>query len=389
MAARNHNRCCEITAPTSCGGTDNNMKRLRNKLARIDAHTLEVLNGAGLAFVLRGLGAGLAFALNVAIGRLLGAEGTGLYFLALSVTSIAAVIARLGLDNSLLRFIAAGAAQKDWGQVKGVFAIGMKLAGVVSLALSLVCLAIAPWLAESVFREPELARPLRWMSLGIFTFSMMTLLSEALKGLKRIPNSMLVSGVLYPLGALILIWPLASLMGPAGASLAYVLGTALAAGLGMLYWQRATQDEDAPAKSFSRETLWASSRPLWMTMIVNRAILPWLPLFLLGIWGTTAEVGVFGAATRIVMLVSFLLVAVNTAMAPKVAELYALGDTHSIRLIVKKFSLAITLASSPLFILLIVQGDFVMGLFGDAFTNGGEVLAILAWGQAVTICSIL
>ena len=197
------------------------MKRLRNKLACMDVHTLEVLNGAGLAFVLRGLGAGFAFALNVVIGRLLGAEGAGLYFLALAVTSIGAVVARLGLDNTLLRFVAAGAAQKDWGQVKGVFALGMKLAGAASLALSLVCLAIAPWLSETVFREPELASPLRWMSLGIFTFSMMTLLSEALKGLKRIRNSMLVSGVLYPLGALILVWPLIILMGPAGAGLAY------------------------------------------------------------------------------------------------------------------------------------------------------------------------
>jgi O-antigen/teichoic acid export membrane protein len=121
-----------------------------------------------------------------------------------------------------------------------------------------------------------------------------------------------------------------------------------------------------------------------MTMIINRAILPWLPLFLLGIWGTTEEAGIFGAATRIVMLVSFFLVAVNTIMAPKVAELYAHGDIHLIRHVVRKFSFLITIASSPLFILLIVKGDFVMGLFGQAFTDGGDVLAILAFGHAVT-----
>lgn len=346
-------------------------------------HMTEVLRGAGLAFVLRGLGAGLAFALNVVIGRMLGAEGAGLYFLALSVVSIGAVITKLGLDNTLLRFIAAGASTGDWNRVMGVFGMGLRLAAAASLMGAGIVCATAPLLAVYIFGEPALTAPLLAISLGIFTFAMMMLLSECLKGLKRIRNAMLVSGVLYPLIALALIWPLVTLFGPTGAALAYVLGTGGAAAIGWGLWRANTRGHPAPAPHFDRATLWQSARPLWVMELINRAVLPWAPLFLLGIWGTAADAGVFGAALRVSMLVTFFLVAVNTVIAPKFAELYAKGEIEMIGRLARQFALLITLAASPLFLVLVFAGDWVMGLFGPEFTRGGTALAILALGQAV------
>jgi len=346
-------------------------------------HMTEVLRGAGLAFLLRGVGAGLAFLLNVVIGRMLGAEGAGLYFLALSVVSIGAVITKLGLDNTLLRFVASGASTGDWNRVTGVFRLGTRLAGGASLTGGVAVFAAAPLMARHIFGEPALSGPLRAISLGIFTFAMMMLLAECLKGLKRIRNSMLVSGVLYPVIALALIWPLVTLFGPTGAALAYVLGTGGAAAIGWWMWRANTRAHAAPKPAFDRATLWQSARPLWAMEIINRAILPWAPLFLLGIWGTPADAGVFGAATRVSMLVTFFLVAVNTVIAPKFAELHATGEIAMIGRLARRFALMITLAASPLFLVLIFAGDWVMGLFGPDFVRGGTALAILALGQAV------
>jgi len=347
------------------------------------SHMAEVLRGAGLAFVLRGVGAGLAFLLNVVIGRMLGAEGAGLYFLALSVVSIGAVITKLGLDKTLLRFVAAGASTADWNRVVGVFRTGTRLAAASSLTGAVVVFVAAPLMAEHFFGQPPLGGPLRAISLGIFTFALMMLLSECLKGLKRIRDSMLVSGVLYPLIALAVIWPLATLFGPTGAALAYVLGTGGAAAVGYALWRATMRGHPAPDPNFDRATLWHSARALWVMDLINRAVLPWAPLFLLGLWGTAADSGVFGAATRVSMLVTFFLVAVNTVIAPKFAELYARGEIEMIGRLARRFALLITLAASPLFLILIFAGDWVMGLFGPDFVRGGAALAILALGQAV------
>ena len=117
--------------------------------------------------------------------------------------------------------------------------------------------------------------------------------------------------------------------------------------------------------------------------IINRGILPWAPLFLLGIWGTAEEAGIFGAATRVAMLVTFFLTAVNTVIAPKFAELHSKGEIETLGRLARRFALLITLAASPLFLLLIFAGDWVMGMFGPEFVRGGTALAILAVGQAV------
>lgn len=355
---------------------------MKQRFGKLDIHAREVIRGAGLAFLLRGLGAGLAFLLNVAIGRLLGAEGAGLYFLALTVTTIMAVIARLGLDNTLLRFIAAGSATGDWGQVKGVFAAGMRYAALSGLVLSLLVLATAPLIASRVFSVPELTMPLRVMSIAVFTMAMLMLLAESLKGLKRIRDSMLVSGAIYPAVALAMIYPLATTLGPTGAALSYVIGTMAATLFGALTWHLLTRNQ--PSRTpIDQGVLWASARPMWSMAIINQAVLPWAPLFMLGIWGTVEDSGIFGAATRVATLVSFILVAVNTVIAPKFAELHSRGDLVAIGKLARRFALLVTLAASPVLLLLIFAGDQVMSLFGPDFVQGGTALAILAIGQAV------
>jgi O-antigen/teichoic acid export membrane protein len=356
---------------------------VKSILSRIDPHSREVMNGAALAFILRGFGAALAFALNVVIGRLLGADAAGLYFLALSVVTIGAVVAKLGLDNTLLRFIASGASKGDWGSVLGVFRMGMRLAAVSSLAAVTAVFALAPWMADYLFDNPRMTPTLRVMSFGIFSFAVMTLLAESLKGLKRIRNSMLVSGVLYPGTALMVIWPLVSEFGASGAAMAYVLGTTTAAVVGWAMWRSNVAGVAASSTGFEREKLWSSARPLWTMSIINRGILPWAPLFLLGIWGTVEEAGIFGAATRVAMLVTFFLTAVNTVIAPKFAELYSKGEIDVLGRLARRSALLITAAASPLFVLLIFAGDWVMGLFGPDFVRGGTALAILAVGQAI------
>ena len=358
-------------------------QRILSRIATLNPHLQEVLPRVALAFILRIMGAGLAFGLNVAIGRLLGAEGTGLYFLALSVVMIGAVVTKLGLDNTLLRFIASAASQNDANALKGVFNLGMLFAGLVSFAATLGVFAFAPWIATYIFRTPELSDTLRVMSLGLFTFSMMTLLAECLKGLKRVRNSMLVSGVLFPLVALSVLWPLTSMFGTLGAAMAYTFGTAVSALVGALMWRRNSRQFVATAPNFDRQTLWQSSRPLWVMSIINRGFLPWAPLFLLGIWGSTEDAGVFGAATRIAMLITFFLTAVNTVIAPKFAELHAKGDIEMLGHLARRFALLTTVAASPLLLLLILAGDWVMSMFGPEFTRGGTALAILAVGQAV------
>jgi hypothetical protein len=64
------------------------------------------------------------------------------------------------LDNTLIRFIAANASVGDWKSVKCVYEKGMFLALAVSTISAAGMLLLVPWLAEEVFKKPELTEPM-------------------------------------------------------------------------------------------------------------------------------------------------------------------------------------------------------------------------------------
>lgn len=355
------------------------------KVLRADPHMQEVARGTFIAFVLKIIGSGLAFGFNVAIARLLGADGAGIYFLALAVTTISSVIGRVGLDNALLRFVATQATHRRWDDVLGVYALGLRLAIVVSGLVTVVIFLASPWMAVALFDKPELTEPLRWMSISILPFALLNLQAESLKGLKRIRAAMLVQGVGVPLLSLSLMYPLIQVAGVTGLALAYVASTALIALLGGWAWYSATKQYDNGNKTFPLKKLWASSRPLFVVSLMNNGIRAWLPLLILGYWGTNEEVGIFGAELRIVALTTMMLFTINNVLAPKIAELYAKGEIEALALTARRSATLLILMSSPLFCVLIFFPHWVLSMFGDEFKKGGVALAILAIGQIVNV----
>jgi O-antigen/teichoic acid export membrane protein len=349
------------------------------------ADVTRFLKPFGFAFILRVAGAALAFLLNVAIGRLLGTSEAGLYYLALSIATIASVVTRLGLENTVLRFVASYAGEEDWARVRSVLRYALIWSGGASITLALIVIIGAPWIAAGVFDTPPLAPMLAVIILSVLSVNLMTLSSEALKGISMAGSSTLVSSIIYPTIALVLLWPAFSIFGTLGAAVAYLGGTLMAAAVGLLIWKRTLSNKPMVLQKINIHEMRQSSRPLWVTMIINRALLPWLPVLMLGFLGTSADVGILGAATRIVMLVSFLLIAINTVVAPQFATLYRSQNISGLVQLASKVSGMITLASTPFFLVLFFSGDFVMSLFGSDFSAGGDVLALLTIGQMANV----
>jgi len=353
---------------------------------RIDEHMLEVINGAAVALVLKVLGAGLTFLFNLVLARTLGAEGAGLYFLALTVTTIATVFGRMGLDNTVLRFTAANASVDDWAAVKGVYKKGMKLALIASSLSAVAVFVFAPVLADKVFQKPELVIPMRWISLAVIPMTLVILHAQALKGLKRIRDSFIVFGVGVPAISLIAFLLLGGSYGVIGAVWAYASGAILTAFAGVIFWRKTTPQLWMVSSSFQTKDLLKSSIPLlWvasLNMLVN-----WTGTFVLGIWGTKEDVGLFSMASQTAMLTSLILSSVNSISAPKFAELYKKKDMLALGVTARNTAKLMTLIASPMLLLFLVAPQWVMGLFGEEFQKGGVFLSILAIGQFVNVAT--
>ncbi|MFP4517583.1 MAG: flippase [Desulfovibrionales bacterium] len=355
-----------------------------NILKTLDIHFLEVLRGASVAFVLKGVASVLSFVLNLVLARMLGADGAGLYFLSLTVITIVAMLSKVGLDNTFVRFTAGNAIKGDWGAVKGLYRKGMLLTAAVSLVLTIILFALSPWLAHSVFKDPRLAEPLRWMSLAVAPFALVFLQSQALTGLKKIKEGVALSGGILQgltlLGVLILV----PLFAVTGAVVAYALASFVTLGIGIWLWKRSTPDLKGVEGSFPTNRMLASSIPLFWVAVLNMT-LQWSSNLMLGIWSTSADVGLYAVANRTSGLVSFILMSVNAISAPKFSEMYSQGDMEGLGRLARSTAKLMALFASPIVLACVLIPDLVMSIFGAEFTKGGPVLAILGVGQFVNV----
>ena len=351
-----------------------------------DEHMREILHGASTAFVLKGLGAFLTFLVYVVLGRLLGPAEAGLYFLALTVITIAAILGRVGLDNTVLRFVAAHAATADWRAVKGVRRKASVIAILASSLASVVVIATASWVAARIFGKPELAAMLRWMAVGIVPTALLTLYAQALQGLRRIADSSFVVAVALPLSLLAGSAALVPRWGVLGAAWAYGLAASVTMLIGIWRWRLATADLRDVRGQFDTSTLLRSSTPLfWVSCF--QLVISWAPTLILGALASTADVGIFSAANRTAMLTSAVLLAVNSISAPKFAALHKTGDLVTMGRVARKSAQLMAVLASPILGIFLLFPTQIMTMFGTEFASGARVLSILAVGQFINVAT--
>ncbi|RMG70515.1 MAG: flippase [Chloroflexi bacterium] len=365
---------------TTKGERTNLFSAVRNQYKLLE----EILSGTGNAFALKVAGAGLNFGVSVLLARLLGPQGTGLYFLALSSINLATIIGRAGLDNTLLRFVSVSSFRANWIQVSRTYYGGMSLALLASLVMTALLGGGAKWISESLFGEPSLAPALRLMSLSIAPFSLVMLHSESLKGLRRISSAIMVGSVAIPFFSISMMVFLVPQFHLNGAVLSYVLATILALFLGLVFWRRFT-----PKLSFSVERsdvrlLTETSFPLLGVAIANLLISS-TSTFLLQYWVDSDAVGIYNIAYRTATLTSFVLFAVNSVVAPRFASFYAEGNLERLEKTALTAARVMTLLGLPMLILFVLTPRWVLTFFGPGFAEASTALAILAIGQFVNV----
>lgn len=352
----------------------------------LDAHMREIVRGASWALALKAIGSGLSFALYVALGRLLGAANAGVYFLALTVTTGAAVVGRAGLDYTTTRFVAAASARGDAAALQGLFRtiLGIVVSG--CLAATVVCLGLSGWVGRRAFTEPALVEPLRWMALSIVPIALLNVLGRALQGLKRIWEANLVMAVSAPALSLGAVFLLAPRWGVLGAVWANTLASSAAMALGLYLWYRVTPELRSIRGKFSTARLLQSSVPLWWVATLQ-LIIDASSTVVLGAWASPADVGIFVVANRAAALTSFVLMGVNSISAPKFAALFEQGDLVTLDRIARNSTKLMALAAAPCLLACLLFPARIMGLFGPQFAAGAPVLVVLALGQYINVAT--
>lgn len=352
-----------------------------------DIHMQEMFAGAFASFTLRVAGALVQFVFNLLLARLLGAKGMGLYSLALSISTLSSCLAKWGIDLAIIKICAINADQNLWGDVKLSVLKGCRYIVLVGGVISAAVWLAAPVLATNVFSDADLVFPIRVMSLSIVPFSLLNVLAEALRGLSKILQSTFIQAVCVPLFSCLL-FGAASLAKVTinGALFAYLTATVITAFIGIRVWKRALPSDkqmESPGGISIRDILVLSIPMGWATVMVM--IMGIADSIVLGIFGTSEEIGIYSAALRLSMLITIALLAVNSITAPKFAALYHSQAMHDLEKLSQRANILMLLVASPLLLLYFTFPAHVMGIFGNDFRQAGSILRVLAVGQMVTM----
>ena len=348
---------------------------------------LEIVRGSSIVFSLKVAGAGLAFVFNIVLARLLGADGTGAYFLALTVLTVGSIIGRFGLDNVLVRRSATGADQENWSEVLGVHRTGMGIALLLAAATGTTIFFLSPWIAERGFGNIELSAPIAYMGLAVVPLVLSRLYSQLLKGLGHLVAFSLIQkqGILIPGVSIAATYVLCGEFGwgVEGAVFAFIGAASVATVAGGYFWKRAV-----PARTSSESTQVTSLlRPASSLFGVEALgfMREQASILLLGIWATEAEVGIYGTAMRVSLLTAFILVAVNSVVSPRIAALYEKRDMEELDRVSRNAVKICTVLATPPLLVFVIAPEFVLSLFGHEFTTGAVPLIVLAVAQFINV----
>jgi len=340
--------------------------------------------GGGTLFVGRLFAWGLRLGIAVMLARLLGANGYGIYNLALSVATVGAILPLLGLDTAILRYTAIFAGRRDWAGVRANLRLMLGLSVAFSLVVSVTLVVFADAVAGALLHDRRLAPLVMISALMVPTLVLNIQLGAALRGLRRIGHEVLVDLVAQPLIrlALLLVFVLIGLTVP-HALLSWTIASFIATVLLALFVIRAIpRVGDGNGTRVSTPELIRFSAPVFLSNVVSKSGHQ-LQTLLLGALSTVSAVGVFAVATNVNLIGSLFHSSLVSASMPPFAaaqDRENRGALQKLYQLTSKWSLTLNL---PIFLLVVAYPQALLAVFGPEFRAGAVPLMILAGANLV------
>ena len=353
-----------------------------------DSDNREIVKGAGTTFILKIIGLVFSYGFNIYFARVYGAKVMGLFTLAITVAGIFSLFAQMGTQTSLVRFVAQYAGQGNYNAVKKIYKLTLQWVLPLSIFLAIIFYFLSPFIANTIFHKPLLIIPFKITAFVLPFGVLMGVNTASLRGLKKIKDAFIFSTVLPPvlnaIGLMVLTYfVFKSYLTPIYVNL---ISAFIGAFYSLLLWKK--RSAKLPFNNHKSDNIIDTkeiikvSAPMFMTSAML-LIMGMTDVFMLGMFRTASEVGVYRVALKLALFTSFTLGAANSIAAPKFSELYWLNNKDKLRNITKFSSKVIFWTALPIFVVTVLFAKPILGIFGREFITGSVALIILSSGQLV------
>ncbi|SDF77663.1 Membrane protein involved in the export of O-antigen and teichoic acid [Limimonas halophila] len=349
------------------------------------ANKFDLLRAGGRSFITHAAAAACGLAISLLIARQFGAEGAGLYALAMMLTGVLGGVASLGLDLGAVKIFArdeSGETAPCGAAVRRAMALALGVAVLLAAGLW----AGGGWIGEAAFNSAALAAVMPLIALGVVFRGMTHFFAALARAWHWVVWHKVLTQLLFR--AVLLV---ALLLGiPATASGVISVFTA-ALGLSALVgafvvWRFLTATSGGIGETSGVRGMLALSLPLLGVGLANHAS-DWLSVLLVGVATDEATVGVFRVCLQLIWIPGMMLAAINTILAPKAASLSRAQRFDDLAEMTRSATGILVVGTIPFFVLFFAVPTLPLGLFGQAFEAGDAALRILAVGQLLNLAT--
>jgi len=345
----------------------------------------KLLKGGAWSFTGRVATAFTALAVNALLARLLVPEDLGAYFLILSLVSVAAIVAQLGLTQTIVRLVAESLAINHPARARLAVRLAIRMAALGALLMAcLLAFGGGAWLADHFFHSQIMSRVMGLAAVWVVINTFQQLIVEVYRGFHDIRLATIFGGLVTGLLAMLIFFGLWLLQGHS--DLRQVILLMLIAGCSSLtlsslvLWKKLGALPAPTGAHLSVSEIMKISWPLWVSNVMLFATLQ-ADIWVVGFFLTEDNVALYGAAARLVALLMITSTILYAVLPPMISEMKINNDLQKLQSILTSTAFGNSVVVFPLFLCFVIFSAPVLELvYGEYYVQGEWVLSILAIG---------
>ncbi len=353
-----------------------------------DKTFLNFLNKSFLALIVKIIGVVISFFVSIIISKSIGADGLGLVNLTSKILSILMLISLFGVNQIIVREVAKEMKLKNYKRVNSIVSTSIRLSLFLSLFLSFVLFCSADWLSSNIFHNNSLKFIFEIFSISMPFQVIARIYASTAIGMNKIWQGSLVNQTLtmFIIGSILLYFLFLNKSITIQVIVySYLFARAVQLLFFKLYWHKFLKPESSILTT-DFKGLWTMSHPLLIasaTVVFSES----LATIFLGIYSNAFDIGLFSVANRLAIFTSFILQVTNSAISPKISEMYQSNKFDSLQDLIYKTTKLVSFCGLIIFLIYFFLGVNILRIWGDEFIDAYTILIILSFGQLFNLAT--
>lgn len=321
--------------------------------------------------------------LYLLLARVLTVEEYGVYVYALSWATVLAMVARVGLTPTLVRYTARYRIEGSWIRLNSLIYVACIIVTIVSLSVVLLA-GVAVWLMSGYMGA---SRNVFWAAMIVIVpLALMGIPMGVLRGLREIVRTQLQSEVLQSLflaallGALLIVGLHLTAF---RAMILTAIAVILALLVGMIWVSRRLPAVNHLDLSKKQTFEWIKVSSVLLVVGILHIVLHRTDILMLGALIGADRTGPYQAATILSEIVLVGVTALNMIVGPAISELHATKRWQTMRGMATSQVRVVSSLAMITSLALIVAGEELLGLFGPDFGVAYNALVVLVVGHTL------